>query len=212
MSKTGYFISIEGVEGVGKSTALLYIQTMLDDAGIEYVMTREPGGTELAEKIREVLLNQHTEKLTDITELLLMFASRAQNVAQLVRPTLAGGKWVIADRFTDASFAYQGGGRGISMDVIKQLAQLVQGDLTPNLTLLLDAPVAVGFARIAERGAKDRIEVEKQAFFERVRQQYLALAENEPERFRVISADKSIADVRDQLSCVLEPIIKAHCV
>ena len=210
MKKKGFFLSLEGVEGVGKSTALLFIQTTLDNAGIPYVLTREPGGTPLAEKIRHVLLNQHEEKMSDITELLLMFAARAQNLNQIIIPALAAGQWVIADRFTDASFAYQGGGRGIPLETISMLAQLVQGDLQPNLTLLLDAPVEVGFQRVKSRGAKDRIEVEAFEFFERVRSQYLLLAKKDPARFRIVAADKPLTAVKQQLLDALQPIISEY--
>ena len=203
----GVFISLEGVEGVGKSTALLFIQTLLDQAGIDYVLTREPGGTPLAEKIREVLLAPSGEVMAEHTELLLMFAARSQNVAEVIKPALAAGKWVIADRFTDASFAYQGGGRGVPLDSIAMLANLVQGGLQPDMTLLLDAPVEVGIERIKQRRHQDRIEAEEIDFFVRVRQQYLASAKKYPGRFRVIAADRSLTDVEAQLQSVLSPII-----
>ncbi len=198
--KRGAFISLEGIEGVGKSTALLHIQSMLELAGIEYVCTREPGGTPLAESIRQLLLGQHGEVLSANTELLLMFAARAQNIQEVIVPALESGKWVVADRFTDASFAYQGGGRGIALDHIASLAQLIQGDLQPDLTLLLDARVEVGLARINGRGEKDRIESEKNEFFDRVRQQYLRLAKQHPARFRVVNAEQTLNEVKQQLS------------
>ncbi len=204
---SGVFISLEGVEGVGKSTALLFIQTLLDQVGIEYVLTREPGGTPLAEKIREILLAQSEETMAENTELLLMFAARSQNVSEVIKPALAAGKWVIADRFTDASFAYQGGGRGMPLASIAMLAKLVQGGLQPDMTLLLDAPVEVGLERIKKRRQQDRIEAEKMDFFERVRQQYLASAKKYPSRFRVIEAGQSLTEVEAQLQRVLAPLI-----
>lgn len=205
--KQGYFISLEGVEGVGKSTALLYIQSLLDEAKIPYVLTREPGGTPLAEKVRSLLLAEHDETMSDITELLLMFAARAQNVKEIILPALEQGKWVVADRFTDASFAYQGGGRGVCLQSIATLAKMVQGDLQPDMTLLLDAPVQVGFERIHSRGAKDRIETEKIEFFERVRQQYLASAKKYPQRFYLIEASLSLPKVKQQLLEALQSSI-----
>jgi len=207
VSYPGFFVSLEGVEGVGKSTALLYIQSLLAEAGIDYVLTREPGGTPVAEAIRQILLDEHMEVMAKNTELLLMFAARSQNVSQVILPALNSGKWVIADRFTDASFAYQGGGRGLPLESIAMLAKLVQGELKPDVTLLLDAPVEVGLSRIQKRGAKDRIETEKKTFFERVRQQYLDSADQYPNRFRVINAEDSLPQVKQRLLGVLKPFI-----
>ena len=158
MGATGFFVSVEGVEGVGKSTAIKYIQQLFSEAKIDYVITREPGGTPFAEKIRELLLASSEEGVLPSTELLLMFAARAQNVQHVILPALRSGKCVLADRFTDASFAYQGGGRGIKLDSIAELAELVQGALQPDLTLLLDAPVEVGLQRIRDKNIElDRI-------------------------------------------------------
>ena len=202
------FISIEGTEGVGKSTARAFIEAWLQQHHLNYIVTREPGGTPVAEAIRSILLADHSENLTDETELLLMFASRSQNVKQVILPALAAGQWVLADRFTDASLAYQGGGRGMDIQAINQLAQLVQGDLQPDLTLLLDAPVEVGVQRVKQRGQQDRIEQENLDFFDRVRQQYLTLAKQQPDRFRVIRADLSIAEVEQQIATVLAEFLK----
>lgn len=210
MKKKGCLITIEGVEGVGKSTALLFIETQLKTAGIEFVLTREPGGTKIAEAIRQVLLHREDENMLPETELLLMFAARMQHISEVIQPALEAGKWVISDRFVDASFAYQGGGRGISMERIETLADWVQGDCQPDLTLLLDAPVNVGLARMMQRGAKDRIEKETKAFFERVRATYLKRAKLMPERFAVISADQKLPEVQAQITKVIESFIAKH--
>jgi dTMP kinase len=204
MKKPGKFISIEGIEGVGKSTAVKVLTQYLETNGIEYVLTREPGGTPIAEKIRDVLLANHKEPLCDDTEVLLMFAGRAQNIAQVIKPALKKGLWVISDRFTDASFAYQGGGRQIPIEHIEELASWVQGDLRPDITFLLDAPVAVGLSRMNSRGAKDRIEQEGHEFFERVRDMYLQCAKKAPERFRIIDAARSIVEVSESIIAELE--------
>lgn len=206
MTHRGYFITIEGIEGVGKSTALTFLQSELEAAHIDFVTTREPGGTPIAEDIRRVLLAKHDEIMCPDTELLLMFAGRAQNIAQVIIPALQRGQWVISDRFTDASFAYQGGGRGVPLKHITELAQWVQGDLAPDLTLLLDAPVEVGLARIQSRGAKDRIETEGDVFFERVREMYLERAQAFPDRIKVIHADQPIESVQAQIRSVLQPL------
>ena len=206
-NKRGRFISFEGIEGVGKTTALQYIRERLDAAQIPYVITREPGGTSIAEVIREILLNHHDEMMCPDTELLLMFAGRAQNIAQVVLPALQRGQWVLSDRFTDASFAYQGGGRGIPVKHIEELARWVQGNLKPDLTFLLDAPVLVGLNRVKSRGTKDRIETEGFEFFKRVWESYLAQAKREPKRFRVIHADQELSGVREQLRQVINPLL-----
>src|SRR3990167_6081596 len=158
--KRGCFISVEGIEGVGKTTMLPVIRECLETAGIIYVDTREHGGTPVAEAIRHVLLSHYQETMSPDTELLLMFAGRAQNIKQVILPALQAGRWIVSDRFTDASFAYQGGGRGIDNRHIAELAKWVQGDLQPDLTILLDAPADVGVSRVQSRGAKDRIEAE----------------------------------------------------
>lgn len=185
------FITLEGIEGAGKTTALRHLCDYLKELSIDYVLTREPGGTVIAEEIRHLLLQASNESMCPDTELLLMFAGRAQNIAQVIRPALNQGKWVVSDRFTDASFAYQGGGRQIAFRHIEELAQWVQGDLKPDLTFLLDLPVETGISRIQGRGAKDRIEREGLVFFERVREAYLMLAAKEPERIQCIDATQS---------------------
>ena len=183
-------ITLEGGEGAGKSTVLSALAQALSGRGEEVVTTREPGGTPLAERIREMLLHpNHADAPTAETELLLMFASRAQHVASVVKPALARGAWVLSDRFTDASHAYQGGGRGVDGATIAMLESRFVG-VQPGLTLLLDVPVAVGRARAQGRAAPDRIESEADGFFERVRDAYRDLATQQPRRFRVIDASQ----------------------
>ncbi len=206
MSK-GLFITLEGGEGAGKSTQLAYIRQRIEAAGIPLHVTREPGGTPLAEQIRALLLDHREESMASDTELLLMFAARAQHLAQLIRPTLARGEWVLCDRFTDATYAYQGGGRGIDFDRIEVLEDWVQGELRPDLTLLLDLPVEVGMARAGQRGELDRFEREQRDFFERVRAAYLVRAEQEPGRFRIIDAAQDIVGVQRQIDAVLTPLL-----
>ena len=157
--------------------------------------------------IRKVLLNQYDEMMSPDTELLLMFAGRAQHISQVILPALQRGQWVVSDRFTDASFAYQGSGRGIPLSHIRELASWVQGDLEPDITLLMDLPVDVGFSRITDRGAKDRIESEGKDFFERVRERYLIRARKFPERFRVINAERDFEIVKEEVSAILKPLI-----
>ncbi len=202
------FITLEGVEGAGKSTAIGVICEFLKKNNMDYVLTREPGGTEIADAIREVLLKQYSEDMCAETELLLMFASRAQHIRRVIKPALAEGKWVVSDRFTDASFAYQGGGRKIPRADIESLQRLVQGNLQPDRTFLLDLPVEIGLERIAARGEKDRIEREEVDFFQRVRQAYHDCVNLDPERYRVIDASQSeqcvAEDIRHQLSILLE--------
>jgi len=199
MNKRDYFITLEGSEGVGKSTALSSVKNYFLQKKIDFVVTREPGGTPLGESIRELLLHRKDEMLLPETELLLMFAARMQNIAHVIKPALAAGKVVISDRFTDASFAYQGGGRGVSIEKIETLAAWVQQDLQPDLTLLLDAPVDIGLSRIAKRGEKDRIEDEKQDFFERVREAYLKRAAAYPDRFLIIDATQPLESVQSSI-------------
>ncbi|HSB96253.1 MAG TPA: dTMP kinase [Spongiibacteraceae bacterium] len=201
--KRGLFITVEGGEGVGKSTNVAFIAELLRNAGRDLILTREPGGTELAEAIRKLLLEPRQEPVAEMTELLLMFAARAQHLATIIQPALAAGQWVLCDRFTDATYAYQGGGRGLDVHLIAALEGLVQGELRPHLTLLLDAPVGVGQARASARSAPDRFEQEQQIFFERVRQTYLARACAEPQRFRIIDAGRSLSEVQTQLRAEL---------
>ena len=203
----GRFITVEGTEGVGKTSNLDFIERLLREAGKDVVRTREPGGTELGETLRGILLDAGQDGITDDAELLLMFAARAQHLAEVIRPALDAGKWVLCDRFTDATYAYQGGGRGIPASRIAVLEQWVQGDLRPDLTLLLDLPVAAGLARAGERSEPDRFEREQAAFFERVRQAYLERARQEPERFRIIDASPELPAVQAQIRQVLEDFL-----
>lgn len=204
---TGQFITIEGTEGVGKSTNMAFIEDWLKKAGKELVITREPGGTVLGEKLRTVLLDAKEQSMSDDTELLLMFAARAQHLHEVIKPALASGKWVLCDRFTDATYAYQGGGRGIEMSRIEQLEQWVQGDLRPDLTLILDLPVNVGLERAGKRSAPDRFELEKHDFFNKVRDTYLSRAAAQPERYQLIDASPSINDVQQSIQSVLEKMV-----
>ncbi|MFO1391418.1 MAG: dTMP kinase [Agitococcus sp.] len=197
------FITLEGTEGVGKSTALAYIQDYLNEHYVPFISTREPGGTPLAEKIRQLLLTKDDEKMAYHTELLLMFAARAQHIQQVIKPALTAKKWVLCDRFTDASYAYQGGGRGLPMYEIAQLENLVQGELQPTLTLWLDAPVELGLQRAATRQELDRFEQEKVEFFQKVRAVYQQRAEAYPQRFRRIDASLPLEQVQAQLKSVL---------
>ena len=206
--RPGRFITLEGGEGAGKSTQLQIVARCLTAAGIPFLTTREPGGTSRAEAIRGLLLSPgEREPMASETELLLMFAARAQHVKQRIKPTLAAGTWVLCDRFTDATRAYQGGGRGVDLSQIDALAAWVHGDCWPDLTLLLDVPAAQGLARAEKRSAKDRIEQEALAFFERVRAHYLAQAAAEPERFRVIDAAPAEAAVTAQVTAAVEAFL-----
>lgn len=199
----GKFITVEGIEGVGKSTNINFIRQQLEAAGRDVVLTREPGGTPLGEAIRGLLLNPEYTGMDSTCELQLMFAARAEHLAKVVWPALEKGQWVLCDRFTDATYAYQGGGRGIDIGVIARLEQLVQGDFRPDLTLLLDVPVAVGLARAGKRGALDRFEQEKVEFFERVRNAYLDMAQRSPDRYRVVDASLPLDDVQKQIAAML---------
>ncbi len=202
------FISLEGGEGAGKSTCLAFIRDFLVQRGFSLVVTREPGGTPLAEEIRTLLLARRDEPVAPNAELLLMFAARAQHLAQVIQPALSRGDWVLCDRFTDATYAYQGYGRHRSMETIVALEQLVQGSLRPGLTLLLDLPVQEGLARAEARAEKDRFESEQDDFFERVRQGYRARAAAEPQRFRVIDASRPLVDVQASIARVLDDWLK----
>lgn len=202
MSSRGRFISIEGVEGVGKSTNIQYIESMLDSRNIEHVCTREPGGTPLGEKIRELLLDRNDRSMDPMTELLLMFAARAQHVKEFIRPNLAAGRWVICDRFTDSSYAYQGGGRQISREVIAGLDELVLEGFHPDVTLILDLPVEQGLKRANDRSEEDRFELEESEFFDRVRAVFLDLAAGE-DRYHVIDASLDLEDVQKQIQRVI---------
>lgn len=205
---SGLFITLEGPEGAGKSTNREYLAELLVQAGIEVVLTREPGGTPLAERIRELLLAPDSEVMAVDTELLLMFAARAQHLAGVIRPALARGAVVLCDRFTDATYAYQGGGRGLAYERIAILEQFVQGDLRPDLTLVFDLPVEVGLARAAARGKLDRFEQEQQSFFEAVRQTYLARAAQAPERYRVLDAAQPLSQVQADLAALVPALLE----
>jgi dTMP kinase len=194
----GRFITVEGIEGVGKSTNLGFVASELRRAGRAVLETREPGGTALGERIRELLLSPDS-RIEPLTELLLMFAARAAHIDEVIRPALSSGQWVVCDRFTDASHAYQGGGRGLPAGIIDTLAGIVQGDLSPDLTLLLDAPLAVSAERQSGRGMRDRFEQESGEFYARVRQAYLDRAARDPGRIRLINAARPLGEVQDDI-------------
>ena len=209
-SQRGLFITVEGGEGVGKSTNINTMRAWLEERDIVFCMTREPGGTALGERLRELLLNPQGAALSDLSELLLIFAARAQHLHEVIRPALERGEWVVCDRFTDATYAYQGGGRGLSEAAISTLEKLVQDDLKPDFTLLLDAPVAVGLARAGARGELDRIELEQATFFERVRACYLQRAELEPERFLLVDTHRSLSEIAPDIRQALDNILGQH--
>lgn len=200
----GKFITVEGIEGVGKTTNIEFIHRQLLAAGREVIVTREPGGTPLGEAIRGLLLDPVYTGMDSRCELQLMFAARAEHLAQVIRPALDRGQWVLCDRFTDATYAYQGGGRGIDTGIIARLEDLVQGDFRPDVTLLLDVPVEIGLARASKRGSLDRFEQEKVEFFERVRHCYLQMAKDYTGRYRVIDASQPLEQVQQQLEVVLQ--------
>ncbi len=196
---TGKFITFEGIEGVGKSTNIAHLTRTLQSRGIKVITTREPGGTPMAERIRDLVAEHGDEPMPDIAELLLVFAARALHVNNVIEPALTAGTWVICDRFTDSSVAYQGGGRGLPQADIARLAEWVHGGLQPDATILLDAPVEVGMHRAGRRNTPDRFESERSEFFERVRATYLQLAQKEPERFIVVDATQPLDAVRDTI-------------
>ncbi|AYC33399.1 dTMP kinase [Pseudomonas cavernae] len=205
---TGLFITLEGPEGAGKSTNREYLAQRLHEQGLEVVLSREPGGTPLAERIRELLLTPSEEAMAADTELLLVFAARAQHLAAVIRPALARGAVVLCDRFTDATYAYQGGGRGLDAARIAELECFVQGALRPDLTLVFDLPVEVGLSRAAARGRLDRFEQEGRGFFEAVRQTYLRRAAAVPQRYRVVDAAQPLAQVQQALDALLPQIVE----
>lgn len=205
--KRGRFITIEGIEGVGKSTQMRRLVEQLEASGKTVLQTREPGGTPIAEQIRSVVLGHSDESMPAATELLLMFAARAVLIDNVIRPALEEGNWVVSDRFVDASRAYQGGGRGIPADRIEWLADWVLGDLEPDATILLDAPVDTGMARTDTRGQPDRLDSEQASFYSRVRNTYLDLAERYPDRFHIIDASGSIAEVAAAIELVCRQLI-----
>lgn len=206
--KPGKFITLEGGEGVGKTTNVPFIQGYLQSLNIPVIVTREPGGTAYAEKIRHLLLNHNDETITPQTEILLMFAARSQHIAHVIKPALAQGQWILCDRFTDATYAYQGGGRGTGMESIAWLENFVQEDLRPDLTLLLDISIEIGMDRAKSRGGRlDRFETEQSEFFGRVRQAYLQQARRYPERIKVIDAGQPLALVQKNLIEALTPLL-----
>ncbi len=208
MRRRGRFITVEGGEGAGKSSNLAYVQALLEAAGKPVLFTREPGGTPLGESIRELLLGHQHTGMAEETELLLMFAARAEHLQAKILPALEAGTWVLCDRFTDASYAYQGAGRGIARERIAILENYVQGALRPDLTLLLDLPVETGLARAGSRSAPDRFEKEALGFFERVREGYLRIAAEEPERVKVIDASPTLEQVQTQIAGVVESFLE----
>lgn len=204
--KRGAFISLEGVEGVGKSTNVAFTAELVRQAGYDVVATREPGGTPLGERVREWILTGDHGALSPEVEALLMFAARARHLDTVIRPALAAGRWVVCDRFTDASIAYQGGGRGASRTLLDALKVEIQKGLDPDLTLLLDAPLDVGASRIGDR-TPDHFEREQRPFFERVRAAYLALAAQYPERIKVIDAAMPLPQVQRQIEAEIAALL-----
>ena len=200
----GKFITIDGVEGAGKSTQIDLICSYLHRKGIEVVRTREPGGTDIGEKIRSVLLDVDNKEMHSDTELLLMFSSRNELIQNKIIPALNDGKWVVSDRFTDASFAYQGGGRMLSLDRIDKLENWVLGSFKPDLTFLLDISVEIGMTRVEARNAKDRIEQEERAFFERVRSVFIERSKIYPDRIKLINAERSVDEIQTQIQSIIE--------
>lgn len=205
--RKGQFITVEGTEGVGKSTNMAFIESWLKSKGKTLLITREPGGTVIGEKLRNVLLDAKEQSICDDTELLLMFAARAQHLKEVIKPALAAGHWVLCDRFTDSTYAYQGGGRGIDMSRIADLEQWVQGDLRPDMTFILDLPVEIGLERAGKRSTPDRFELEKHGFFNRVRETYLTRAANKPDNYAVIDASPEISQVQSSIQSVLEKMV-----
>ena len=203
----GKFVTVEGIEGVGKSTNIDLLSSIIEAKGFTVLRTREPGGTPMAERIRQMLLEHGEEPLPDIAELLLFFASRSLHISNTIRPALAAGQWVVCDRFTDASRAYQGHGRGVGLERINLMAEWVQEDLQPDLTLLLDAPVELGMARAKKRGEADRLESEDAGFYQRVRDGYLGLAAAEPERFAVIDASQELEQVQAAITLEINRLL-----
>ncbi|MFT6905289.1 MAG: dTMP kinase [Oleiphilaceae bacterium] len=202
-AKRGLFITVEGGEGVGKSTNIAFMQKVLEGQGLKVIITREPGGTPLAEEIREVLIKNREEKVVSETELLLMFAARAQHLYQKILPALETGQCVISDRFTDATYAYQSGGRGVSSEKVALLETFVQGEIRPDITFLFDAPIEIGMSRAQKRGSLDRFEEEEMSFFNRVRDNYLQRAALEPERFNIIDASQNLESVQADLKTLI---------
>ena len=203
------FITVEGTEGVGKTTNINFIKSWLRQKEVKFVATREPGGTPLAEEIRDLLLKPRDELVVSSAELLLMFAGRAQHLNKVILPALQADTWVLCDRFTDATYAYQGFGRQMSSELIVQLENIVQGDIRPDLTLLLDIPVEIGLERANNRGDPDRFEQEQQDFFNRVRAGYLSLANENSDRYVVIDASQELQGVQTDIALALDTFYKS---
>lgn len=203
----GKFITVEGGEGAGKSTNIAFIKSYLEQHGIRVIETREPGGTAISERIRGILLDSKVQNMCADTELLLMFAARAQHINEVIGPNLQQGNWILCDRFTDATYAYQGGGRGIDMQRIEALEDWVQGDLRPDLTVIFDLPVEQGLERAGKRSEPDRFEQENIEFFTRVREAYLQRARLSPQRYAVIDASPEITQVQQQITQVLSKVL-----
>ena len=203
----GMFITLEGPEGGGKSTQIPAVRAYLQAAGKSVVVSREPGGTPLSEQIRSLLLDKSNERMSDDTEMLLMFAARAEHIKQVIEPALASGQWVVCDRFTDATYAYQGGGRGLADERIQTIETWVQGTLRPDLVLILDLPVELGLQRAGTRGEADRFEQEKVEFFSRVRDKYLERAHRWPDTYRMIDASQPVDQVREGILSILEAVV-----
>ena len=206
---TGKFITVEGIEGAGKTTCMQVVTDVIEQQGISAIHTREPGGTDLGEDLRNLLLGHKHTGMTDDAELLMMFAARAEHIAQKIKPALDAGNWVLCDRFTDATYAYQGYGRGISLEKISGLENWVQGELRPDLTLLMDLPVEMGMERAGKRSAPDRFESEAWDFFERIRQGYLSIAAEQSSRVKVIDASQDLHDVQEQVRAAIEAFVNA---
>lgn len=202
----GKFITIDGVEGAGKSTQITFVCDYLKAKGVNVILTREPGGTDVGEKIRTLLLSNSTGKMHADTELMLMFAARNEHIQNKIMPALKQGDWVLSDRFTDASYAYQGGGRGLDVSRIAQLEQWVLQDFTPDMTLLLDVPVEIGMSRVESRGKKDRIELEATDFFNRVRQAYIDRSEQFPDRIKLIDSSQTVEHTKQQIKVILDSL------
>jgi len=203
----GKFITLEGGEGVGKSTNLNFVKLLLESRGLTVVTTREPGGTVLAENIREILLENQQETVSETAELLMMFAARAQHILHVIKPAMEKGHWVLCDRFIDSTYAYQGGGRGVDVSMIEWLENNVQQGIKPDLTLLLDAPIAIGMERANKRAALDRFELEKQQFFEKVRATFLQRAKNNPQDIKTINAAQSLDKVQQEIALVVKALL-----
>ncbi|MEM6774143.1 MAG: dTMP kinase [Pseudomonadota bacterium] len=210
MNSRGLFITVEGSEGAGKTTALDYLETALSNASVSVLRTREPGGTPLGERLRELLLNPELGEVDPVAELLLVFAARAQHLREKILPALMAGQWVLCDRFTDATYAYQGAGRKLGMTRVAELEDFVQGERRPDLTLLMDIPVAAGLDRARGRGSLDRFEQEDIAFFERVRQAYLDRATQSSGRYLVVDAHRPLQEVIASLQDITEQLVKVY--